>query len=117
MPAAEGRRRSQREALYWHYPHYGNQGGKPGGAVRAGDYKLIEFYEDGRRELFDLTKDIGESDDLVERDPRRAGNCTAKLEAWRKEVGAKMPEPNPQYDPATASEGLTGWNPPPAAKR
>ena len=51
--------------LYWHYPHYSNQGGKPGGAVRAGDYKLIEFYENGRRELFDVRQDRGERRNLI----------------------------------------------------
>src|SRR5262245_10414363 len=55
-------------ALFWHYPHYSNQGGKPGSAVRSGDYKLIEFLEDRRRELFDLRKDPGETRNLIESD-------------------------------------------------
>lgn len=107
----------RREALYWHYPHYSDQGGAPAGAVRAGDYKLIEFYEDGRLELYNLAKDIGESEDLSQRDPRRTARMHAMLKQWRASVGANMPTPNPKYDPATASEGLTGWNPPPIAKR
>jgi arylsulfatase A-like enzyme len=107
----------RREALYWHYPHYSDQGGAPAGAVRAGDYKLIEFYEDGRLELYNLAKDIGEREDLAKRDPKRAARMRAMLQRWRESVGAKMPEANPKYDPATASEGLTGWNPPPASKR
>ena len=107
----------RREALYWHYPHYSDQGGAPAGAVRAGDYKLIEFYEDGRLELYNLAKDIGESEDLSKRDARRTAELHGMLRRWRESVGATMPAQNPKYDPATASEGLTGWNPPPVAKR
>ena len=51
-------------SLYWHYPHYSNQLGRPAGAVRHGNYKLVELYEDGRLELYDLSKDIGEKNDL-----------------------------------------------------
>jgi arylsulfatase A len=89
----------KREALYWHYPHYSNQGGRPGGAVRAGNYKLIEFYENGRRELYDLGKDVGESRNLIADKPEVAKGLAAKLDAWRKEVGARMPTPNPDYVP------------------
>ena len=64
--------------LYWHYPHYSNQGGRPGGAVRRGDYKLIEFYEDGRLELFDLAKDASESTNLVDQQPDRAKQMAAR---------------------------------------
>src|SRR5262249_51955753 len=53
--------------LFWHYPHYSNQGGRPGGAIRDGDDKLIEFYDTGRVELFDLKKDPGESTNLIDR--------------------------------------------------
>jgi arylsulfatase A len=90
---------STREALFWHYPHYSNQGGRPGGAIRAGNYKLIEFYEDGRRELFDLARDASENNNLAESNPRLVKELGDKLEAWRKDVGAKMPKPNPDYLP------------------
>src|SRR5262249_14321920 len=89
-----------REALYWHYPHYSNQGGKPGGAVRRGDDKLIEFYEDGRLELYDLRNDPGERDDLAARRPEKVRELHALLRAWRKSVDAQMPTPNPDYRPA-----------------
>jgi len=89
----------KREALYWHYPHYANQGSRPGGAVRAGNYKLIEFYEDGRRELYDLKKDVSESQNLIADKPEVAKELAAKLDAWRKDVGAKMMTPNPDYVP------------------
>ena len=89
----------KRGAFFWHYPHYSNQGGRPGAAVRAGDYKLIEFYETGRRELYDLKKDQSESQNLIESKPDVAKELYGKLDAWRKEVGAKMMKPNPDYVP------------------
>ena len=86
-------------ALFWHYPHYANQGSRPGGAVRRGDYKLIEFYEDGRRELFDIKKDISESRNLSAEKPGVVAELAAELDVWRRSVGAKMPTPNPDYAP------------------
>jgi arylsulfatase A-like enzyme len=82
-------------ALYWHYPHYGNQGGSPGGVVRVGDYKLIEFYEDGHVELYNLRADIGERHDLAATHSEKAAELRGMLDAWRREVGAVMPTPNP----------------------
>jgi arylsulfatase A-like enzyme len=100
-----------REALYWHYPHYSNQGGVPGGAIRRGDYKLIEFYENGKLELFNLKQDIGEHHNLATAQPDRAREMRRMLDDWRKSVNAVMPTPNPKYDPATAAQGLTGTEP------
>ncbi|MGL4553606.1 MAG: sulfatase-like hydrolase/transferase [Gemmataceae bacterium] len=88
-----------RDGLYWHYPHYANQGSKPGGAVRDGAYKLIEFYEDGRRELFDVVKDVGENVNLAAKEPARVEALAKKLAAWRAAVGARMPAANPGYRP------------------
>lgn len=85
-----------RGPIFWHYPHYGNQGGAPGGAVREGDWKLIEWYEDGRLELFDLRRDLSEQLNLASEQPARAKQLQVKLHAWRKFVGARMPAPNPQ---------------------
>jgi arylsulfatase A-like enzyme len=85
--------------LFWHYPHYANQGSRPGGAIRAGNYKLIEYYEDGRRELFDVKKDLSESRNLAAEKPEVVKDLAARLEAWRKEVGARMPVPNTAYRP------------------
>jgi len=94
--------------LFWHYPHYSDQGGKPAGAVRLGRWKLIEFYEDNHLELFDLESDPGERRNLVLREPAKAKALHERLKAWRFSVKASMPKPNPDYDPARASEGLTG---------
>jgi arylsulfatase A-like enzyme len=88
-----------RGPVFWHYPHYGNQGGAPFGAVRAGDWKLIEWYEDGRVELYDLKNDLGEQRDLAKENPAKAAELADLLHDWRKQVGAKMPTPNPNYRP------------------
>jgi arylsulfatase A-like enzyme/lysophospholipase L1-like esterase len=89
-----------RDAIYWHFPHYnGNAGAKPGAAIRAGDWKLVEFYETGRRELFNIAKDMRESNNLIEANADVANDLFAKLNAWRQTVGAKLPVPNPGYTP------------------
>ncbi len=99
VPVLKRKGKLNREAIYWHYPHYGNQGGSPGGAVRMGDYKLIEFYEDNRVELYNLSKDIGEKNDLSTKMPDKADKLRKMLHQWRKEVDAKMPTPNPDWKP------------------
>lgn len=90
--------------LFWHYPHYSNQGGRPGGAIRDGDFKLIEFYETGRQELFDLKNDQGESTNLIDRFPDRATALAARLREWRRTVGAQEMQPNPDYVPNPQAE-------------
>jgi arylsulfatase A-like enzyme len=87
----------KRDAIYWHYPHYSNQGGKPGGAVRQGDFKLIEFYEDSKVELYNLKDDIGEKNDLTSKMPDKAKELHQMLKDWRKTADAQMPTPNPDY--------------------
>lgn len=79
-----------RDAIYWHYPHYSNQGGIPGGAIRQGDYKLLENYENGTFKLFNLKQDIGEQNDLSKQDPERAATMRAKLHAYLKANNAKF---------------------------
>jgi arylsulfatase A len=88
-----------REAFYWHYPHYSNQTAKPGGAIRAGDFKLIEFYEDGRRELFNLQNDPREGTNLADKEPGKVRDLAEKLDSWRKSVDAQMMTANPDYHP------------------
>lgn len=90
VPLLQGRA-LDRGPLFWHYPHYSNQGGPPAGALRDGDWKLVEWYEDGRLELYNLRQDPGEHDDLAAREPARARALQARLAAWRKDVGAIMP--------------------------
>jgi arylsulfatase A-like enzyme len=86
-------------ALSWHYPHYSNQGGRPGGAIRDGRWKLIEHYETGRGELFDLARDPRESTNLADRESDRVLELAARLAAWRNAANAQMPTPNPDYTP------------------
>ena len=96
--------------LFWHYPHYSNQGGKPSSAVRRGNWKLIEFHEDQHVELYDLSKDMSEKKDLSSTQPDKAKELQQSLQVWLKSVDAKFGEPNPQYDPVRAGEGYR-WNP------
>lgn len=79
-----------RKSLFWHYPHYSNQGGIPSGAIREENWKLIERYEDGRVHLYDLSIDIGEKTDLAEKYPERVKEMRARLHVWYKEVDAKF---------------------------
>ena len=81
----------QRDALYWHYPHHSPQGGTPSGAIRVGNFKLIEFFGDGRVELYNLAEDLSETRDLSAKMPQRAGRLHAQLLDWRKAVDAKLP--------------------------
>jgi arylsulfatase A-like enzyme len=87
-------------ALYWDYPHYGNQGGAPASAIRQGKWKLIEWREDGSRELFNLDEDPGELKNLADDQPELVTVLLAKLSNWRAEVGAKKLESNPRYTTA-----------------
>lgn len=89
--------------LFWHYPHYGNQGGAPSAAVRSGDWKLIHWQEDNRVELFHLATDIGETTDLAAQEPKRVASLRKELHAWQEQVGAKFPVSNPNYDAAKPS--------------
>jgi arylsulfatase A-like enzyme len=91
-----------RGPLFWHYPHYGNQGGAPYGAIRDGDWKLIEWFEDGQLELFNLHDDLGEKTNLATQQSDKAKALHEKLIAWRKDVNAIMPTPNPDYQPGQA---------------
>jgi len=91
-----------REAIYFHYPHYHHS--TPAGAIRAGRWKLIEFFDDGALELYDLQEDLGETANLAAKMPQKAEELRAKLAAWRRSVGAAMPSVNPEHDPARAGE-------------
>ena len=85
-------------AIHWHYPHYGNQGGAPSGAIREGDWKLIEWFEDGSIELYDLANDPGERTNLVLDRPEVADRLQKALGAWRRGVDAAMPRPDPEHE-------------------
>jgi arylsulfatase A-like enzyme len=99
LPLLEGADKLARDAIFWHYPHYGNQGGSPGSSVRSGDYKLIEFFEDGRLELYNLAADIGETRNLAADLPEVTARLHGLLRAWREALEAKIPAPNPEWNP------------------
>jgi uncharacterized sulfatase len=94
-----------REAIYFHYPHYHHS--RPASAIRLGSWKLIEFLEDGRLELFDLANDIGERKNLAHLESERTEQLHGMLNEWRHQIGARMPTKNPKYDPSRAHEW---WN-------
>jgi arylsulfatase A-like enzyme len=93
MPILSGRGKIAREALYWHYPHYSNQGGFPASAVRMGEWKLIERLEDGRTHLYNLANDLGERHDLSALHPKRVNKMRSKLHTWYTDVDAKFLQP------------------------
>jgi arylsulfatase A-like enzyme len=96
MPVLQGGNLPER-TLFWHYPHYGNQGGAPTAAVRRGDWKLIEWMEDGRVELFNLAQDVSEKTDLASAEPERTAEMLAELRTFQQDVQARLPTPNPNF--------------------
>lgn len=98
MPLLRGEAWS-RGPIFWHYPHYSNQGGTPAASMREGEWKLIEFFEDGRTELFNLREDPGEATELGGAEPARLEAMTTRLHAWQREVEALIPRSNPRYVP------------------
>ena len=85
----------QRETLFWHFPHYHGSGNRPSGAVRQGRWKLLEWFEDGAVELYDLETDLEERVDRSESEPEKVQELLSLLRAWRDEVGANMPREDP----------------------
>ena len=98
VPLLKGDVRPERP-IFWHYPHYSPQGSAPNGAVRQGEFKLIEWYEDMRVELYNLKDDIGERNNLAATMPAKTDELRKLLHDWRDEVKAQMPGPNPKYKP------------------
>lgn len=90
--------------LYWHYPHYGNQGGDPSTIIRDGNWKMIFYYEDGKRELYDLATDPEEKTDIADQHPDLITELTQKMEDWLEAMDADFPEEDPQYNEKLAQE-------------
>ncbi|HUZ18887.1 MAG TPA: sulfatase, partial [Spirochaetia bacterium] len=108
LPAISGMKGFHRPPLFWHYPHYSNQGGTPAISIRDGDYKLIEFFEDNHLELYNLANDVSEKQNKIGSDRRRAEELHAQLSAWRAEVQALIPKPNPNWEERPSSaDGAT----------
>ncbi len=104
MPLLKGGESLSRDALYWHYPHYSNQGGFPSGAIRMGTWKMIERYEDGQVHLYDLSKDVGEREDLSKVHPGQVAKMREKLHQWYEDVDAKFLRPK-------GKDGKKPWRP------
>ena len=102
VPLLQGEPDISRDALFWHYPHYHAGGDHPYGAIRNGNWKLIEFYHDQSLELYNLDNDIGEAKNLANKEPERAQKLLTQLKTWRRSVAAQMPTRNPKYDPRKA---------------
>ncbi len=102
VPLLRGKHLEARN-LYWHYPHYSNQGGFPGGAIRDGNYKLIERYEDGRTHLYDIDSDPGELNDIASEKPAQVAAMKRQLHTWYKTVDAKFLQPK--------ADGPQPWSP------
>lgn len=99
VPLLKGETDLSDRALYWHYPHYSNQGGEPGSVIRKGKYKLIELFEEDKLELYDIEADPGETKDISGEMPEKFAELKSMLDSWRNDVQAKMPDPNPTYTP------------------
>jgi arylsulfatase A-like enzyme len=113
MPAMDGRGIAslfrgapslRRQEVFWHYPHYSPQLGRPSAAIRRGNDKLILFLDDNHVELYDLQRDIGETRDLAAAQQEKAAQLRRRLQAWLRETKAQLPVPNPNYDPARERE-------------
>jgi arylsulfatase A-like enzyme len=96
LPLLKGEDMKER-ALFWHYPHYSNQGGSPGSAIRKGDWKLIRWYETGKEELFNLKDDMGEQHNLLTKEPKITKSLGKALSKWLKSEKALFPTENPAY--------------------
>jgi arylsulfatase A-like enzyme len=95
-PLLKGQHDFSREALYWHFPHYHGSAWTPGAAVRRGDWKLIEFYEEDAAELYLLGEDLTETRELSHEHPEKAKELLGALRRWQEDIGARMPTPNPR---------------------
>ncbi|QGJ69339.1 N-acetylgalactosamine-6-sulfatase [Planctomycetales bacterium 10988] len=99
VPLLQGKSIEERP-LYWHYPHYGNQGGEPSTILMEDEWKLIYYHEDHRYELYNISQDVGEQNNLIDDQPERSEAMQGRLQAWLASVPAKFPQPDPQFDPA-----------------
>ncbi|MCP4952846.1 MAG: DUF4976 domain-containing protein, partial [Proteobacteria bacterium] len=97
-PVLKGDRKVNRDALFWHYPHYNKHPQNfPAGVIRSGDWKLIQAFETGELSLFNLKEDYGETTNLAKKQPNRTKRLLSRLKMWQQEVGADPMRANPEY--------------------
>ncbi len=101
-PILTGKEMEER-ALFWHYPHYGNQGGEPNSTIRKGDWKLIHYWEDGRKELYQLSTDISELNDLSQVNKQKTSELSQELMNWLKKTNANFASQDPLYQADSAA--------------
>jgi arylsulfatase A-like enzyme len=111
LSVLEGGDAPEREAIYWHYPHYGNQGGTPGSSVLMHPWKLIEFFEDSRLELYNLDNDPGENNNVAAQNSERVKILADNLNNWQKDTHAKIPQRNKDFRPWSKSHKEKGYKP------
>ncbi|MBS0000203.1 MAG: sulfatase [Cyclobacteriaceae bacterium] len=97
LPLISENKTPERDAIFWHFPHYHGSQWTPGAAIRMGDWKLVEFYHDGKTELYNLAEDIGETTDLSGEYPEKAAELKALLKKMQDNTGALIPVENPDY--------------------
>ena len=105
VPVLKGGEIPERD-LFWHYPHYGNQGGEPSSIIHSGDWKLIFYHEDGRNELYNLVDDVGENTDVATGHPEKTADLRQRLDNWLVETSAKIPQPDPRFTEETFAAKL-----------
>ncbi|MEF8846469.1 MAG: sulfatase-like hydrolase/transferase, partial [Bacteroidales bacterium] len=105
VPLLKGNKIEERD-IYWHYPHYGNQGGQPSSIIRRGDWKLIHYYEDGRNELYNVSDDLSETTDLSAERPEKSKELAEALNEHLEKMDARYPEKDPQHDPELEKQHL-----------
>lgn len=88
-----------RDTLYWHYPHYHGAGETPNSSMILGNFKFIRHYEDNKKELYDLSSDIGEANNLALQNPEKVNEMESLLDKWLKKTGAIMPKMSASYNP------------------
>ena len=104
-PVFQGKSLPER-SIFWHYPHYGNQGGEPSSVIRKGDWKLIYYHEDNRNELYNLKIDVSESQPLNAQFPQKVTELRKELDQWLKDTHARLPIPDPTYIPQKEAKYL-----------
>jgi arylsulfatase A len=97
--------------FFWHFPHYNNQGGRPAGAIRDGEWKFVTYYDTGEQQLFNLKNDISESKNLSQVEKQRTADLAKAHEFWLNEINAQRNTPNPDFDPALFKKLYVDFDP------